>query len=334
MKTIILKRVLLIPLIALGVVTITFTISHIIPGDPTALLVGDLAGKEQVEHARKLYNLDKPLPVQYLLYIKGLLKGDLGQSVMTQRPVSEDLKQFFPASVELVIFAVTLAVIFGIPIGVISATRRNTLLDHVSRIYALSGVSMPHFWFGVILQLIFAFALKLLPVSGRADFLLRPEQITGLFLVDSLITLNLPAFFSTIKYLIMPAFVLSFNSMAVYSRMTRSQMLEVMEKDFIRTAKAGGVPNRKVIFKYALKNALIPVVTHVGMSLSYLFGATVVVESVFDYSGLGLYLAKALLNLDFAAIVGTTLLISMIVIVVNLIVDFVYLFLDPRIRYT
>jgi len=225
-------------------------------------------------------------------------------------------------------------VIFGIPIGVISATRRNTLLDHVSRIYALSGVSMPHFWFGVILQLIFAFALKLLPVSGRADFLLRPEQITGLFLVDSLITLNLPAFFSTIKYLIMPAFVLSFNSMAVYSRMTRSQMLEVMEKDFIRTAKAGGVPNRKVIFKYALKNALIPVVTHVGMSLSYLFGATVVVESVFDYSGLGLYLAKALLNLDFAAIVGTTLLISMIVIVVNLIVDFVYLFLDPRIRYT
>jgi len=334
MKTIVLKRLVLIPVIALGVITITFTISHVIPGDPTALLVGDLAGKEQVEHARKLYHLDKPLPVQYVLYIKGLLRGDLGQSVMTQRPVTQDLKQFFPASVELILSAVAIAVCFGIPIGVISATRRNTLLDHFSRIYALSGVSMPHFWFGVILQLIFAFALRLLPVSGRADFLLRPQTITGLYLVDSLITLNLPAFLSTIKYLIMPAFVLSFNSMAVYSRMTRSQMLEVMEKDFIRTAKAGGLPSRKVIFKYALKNALIPVVTHVGMSLSYLFGATVVVESVFDYSGLGLYLAKALLNLDFAAIIGTTLLISMIVILVNLFVDFVYLFLDPRIRYT
>lgn len=334
MKTILFKTALLIPLIALGVITITFTISHIIPGDPTALLLGELAGKEQVEHARKLYHLDKPLPVQYIFYIKGLMKGDLGQSLMTQRPVMEDLKDFFPASVELVISAVIIAIILGIPIGVISATRRNTLLDHFSRIFALSGVSMPHFWFGILLQLILAYTLKLLPVSGRADFLLKPEHITGLQVLDSLLTFNLPALFSTIKYLIMPAFVLSFNSMAVYSRMTRAQMLEVMEKDFIRTAEAGGLPRKKVIYKYALKNALIPVVTHVGMSLSYLFGATVIVESVFDYSGLGYYLAKALLNLDFSAIIGTTLLISMIVIVVNVLVDLVYLFLDPRIKYT
>jgi len=334
MKSILLKRCLLIPLVAIGVITIAFIVSHVIPGDPTVLLLGELAGKEQVEHARKLYHLDEPLPIQYLHYVKGLLRGNLGQSLMTQRPVMEDLKDFLPASVELVFSAVLIAVLFGIPIGVVSATRRNSLLDHFVRIFTLSGVSMPHFWFGILLQLVLAYTLKLLPVSGRVDFLMKPQQITGLLTVDSLVTLNFRAFFSAVRYLIMPAFVLSSNSMAVYSRMMRSQMLEVMERDFIRTAEAGGLSRRRVVYKYALKNALIPVVTHIGMSLSYLFGATVIVESVFDYSGLGNYLAKSLMNLDFSAIIGTTLLISMIVIVVNVLVDFVYLFLDPRIRYT
>jgi len=321
------------PVVIFGVVTITFMISHVIPGDATALLLGELADKEQIEHARKLYNLDKPLPVQYLLYFKGLVKGNLGQSIMTQRPVIQDLKDYFPASVELVFSAIFLAIVFGIPIGVISATRRNSLLDHVSRIFAISGVSMPHFWFGILLQILIAYTWKLLPVSGRSDFLLRPEYITGLNLIDSLLTFNLPVFFSCVKYLIMPAFVLSFNSMAVYSRMTRAQMLETMEKDFIRTAKAGGLPRRLVIYKYALKNALIPVVTHIGMGMSVLFGATVVVETVFDYPGVGLYLSKAVLNLDFSAIIGSTLLISILVIIMNFLVDLVYLFLDPRIRY-
>ncbi len=333
MKRILLTRIGLLPIVVFGVITITFTISHVIPGDPTLLLLGQLAGKDEIEHARKRYNLDKPLPTQYVLYIKGLLRGDLGESLMTQRAVIEDLKAFFPASVELIISAVLIAIVFGIPIGVISATKRNSLLDHFSRLFALSGVSMPQFWFGILLQLIVAFTLRMLPVSGRSDFLLEPEHITGLYLVDSLLTFNLSAFYSSLKHLIMPAFVLSFNSMAVYSRMTRSQMLEVMEKEFIRTAKAGGLPRWLVIYKYALKNALIPVVTHVGMSLSYLFGATVMVEAVFDYPGLGLYLAKALLDLDFAAIMGTSLLISIIVIIVNFLVDLTYLVMDPRIRY-
>jgi len=333
MKRILIRRIVLLPVIIFGVITITFTISHIIPGDPTLLLLGQLAGKEEIEHARKLYNFDKPLPIQYILYVEGLIHGDLGQSIMTQRPVFEDLKDFFPASVELVISAVLLAIVFGIPIGVISATKRNSLLDHFSRIFALSGVSMPHFWFGILLQILLAFTLKLLPVGSRCEFLLAPEHITGLYLVDSLLTFNFSAFLSTLKHLVMPAFVLCFNSMAVYSRMTRSQMLEVMEKEFIRTGRAGGLPRWLVIYKYGLKNALIPVVTHIGMSLSYLFGATVIVESVFDYPGLGLYLAKALVNLDFAAIVGSSLLISMIVIIVNFLVDLAYLVLDPRIRY-
>jgi peptide/nickel transport system permease protein len=333
MKIIFLKRILTLPLIAWGVITITFMISHVIPGDPTVLLLGDMAGKQEIEHTRRLYHLDKPLSAQYLFYIKALFKGDLGKSLSTQRPVSEDLKDFFPASVELIISAIFLAILFGIPIGIISATKRNSLLDHFSRIYSLSGVSMPHFWFGIILQLLLAFTLRLLPVSGRSDFFLRPEHITGLQLLDSLLTFNISAFFSTLKHLIMPAFVLSFNSMAIYSRMTRAQMLEIMERDYIRTARAGGLSQRKVIYKYALKNALIPVVTSVGMSVSYLFGATVIVESVFDYPGLGLYLAKALLNLDFSAIMGTTLLIAMIVVVVNTLVDLVYMVLDARIRY-
>lgn len=321
-------------MVILGVVIITFTISHVIPGDPTVLLLGQESTKEQIEHARKQYGLDKPWPIQFVTYVKRLLRGDLGQSMMTRRPVIEDLIAYFPASLELVISAIFISIFLGIPIGVISATRRNSILDHCSRIFAIGGVSMPHFWFGILLQLVFAYSLRLLPVSGRVDFLLAPERITGLNLLDSFLTFDLPAFYSVLRHLIMPAFVLSFNTTAVYSRLTRAQMLEVMEKDFVRTAKAGGLPRRYVIYKYALKNALIPVVTHISMGLSVMFGTTVVVESVFDYPGLGLYLAKAILDLDFQAIIGTTLLISIIIVVVNLLVDFAYLFLDPRIRYT
>jgi peptide/nickel transport system permease protein len=218
MKKILLKRLALLPVVVFGVITVTFIISHMIPGDPTLLLLGQLAGKEEIEHTRKLYNLDKPLPTQYILYVGRLVRGDLGQSLMTQRPVIKDLKAFFPASVELIISAVLLAVVVGIPIGVISATRRNSLLDHFSRLFALSGVSMPHFWFGILLQLVLAFALKLLPVSGRSDFLLTPERITGLNLMDSLLSLDFPAFVSTLRHLIMPVLVLSFNSIAAFER--------------------------------------------------------------------------------------------------------------------
>lgn len=320
--------------VLIGVLTIAFVISHVIPGDPVRLMAGKLAGEEVWQVIRREYGLDKPLYEQYINYIVGFfLRGDLGRSLRTRQPVFVDLIEYFPATFELVTVSMVVSVLVAIPIGVVSATKKDRPADHGSRLFALSGVAMPAFWLAILLQIVLGYGLHLFPISGRIDITLAPKHITGSYLIDSLLEGDLTAFWNSVQHMIMPVMVLSFGSLSVITRMVRSSMLEVLGQDYVRTARAYGLADRVVVYGYALKNAMIPAMTHIGMSYGTLFGYTVLVETVFDYPGVGLYITNAILYLDFPAIIGATILLSLAVVLANLAVDFVYCLLDPRIRY-
>lgn len=278
--------------------------------------------------------MDKPLPEQYLRYLTGLFQGNLGTSIRTRRPVLEDLEQFFPATLELTLVAILIILAVGIPLGVISAIHKDRLPDHLSRILSLSGVSMPIFWFALLLQLLFYANLKVLPADARIDLLVDPPtRITGMFLIDSLLTLNLEAFISAARHVIMPAITLAYGSLAVLTRMVRSSMLDVMNEDYVRTARAKGLYERQVIYWHALKNALIPATTTMALQIGALLGGVFLVEIVFTWPGLGFYAMKSVVALDFPAIMGVTLLITVVYSLANLAADVAYSFLDPRISF-
>lgn len=323
-------------LVLLGVITIVFFISHMVPGDPTLALVGPDAPKDIIDGMRAKFGLDKPLLVQYLLYLKNLfLHQNLGFSIQNQRPVAEDIKRYFPATFELVTLAMVIAVLVAVPFGVISAVKKDRWEDHLGRLTALSGISMPIFWLGLLLQLLFAYYLGWTPLHGRIrlDVITKHTftPVTGLLTLDSILTGNWAVFLDAIKHLILPGITLSYPSIALIARMTRSSMLEVMNLEYIRAAIAYGIPKWKVIFKHALPNAIIPTLTIIGMAYSYLLGGTVLVETVFDWPGLGLYAVSGIFTLDYPAIVGVTLVFGFFRVIINLMVDFCYFFLDPRI---
>jgi len=329
----VLKRlILLIPLL-IGIFTIIFCISHVIPGDPTLILAGKISTPEIRAEIRQRYGLDKPLYIQYYISLTKFLHGDLGKSIRTKRPVIVDIIDFFPASIEVIVVGIIISVIISIPLGVISSTRKDSPIDHLVRLFALGGTAMPNYWLALSLQILFSYGLHLLPLTGRIDVFLAPKHVTGLYMLDSLLTGNWPALKSALSHIIMPAFVLSLSPLAVLMRMTRSSMLDVMGQDYVRTAKAYGFSNRITVYKYALKNAIIPTITHIGMSFAYMFGGTVIVETVFDWPGIGLYITDSILYLDFPAIIGGVIISSLIVIFSNLAVDIIYAFVDPRIRY-
>ncbi|MFQ6087333.1 MAG: ABC transporter permease [Candidatus Methanofastidiosia archaeon] len=339
MRDYILRRLLLLIPVMFGVTLITFFLSHVIPADPAAAWAGGpKASETAIENIREAYHLNDPLYVQYLIYLKGILKGDLGYSPVTHRPVLKELKDYFPATMELTIFSMLLAIVIGIPTGVISAVKKDKPMDHFTRIFALLGVSIPIFWLGLLLQLTFYFKLGWLPDPGGRvnDFVIMKyplKKITKLYLVDSLIAGNWPIFVDTLKHLIMPAIALSYASTAIITRMTRSSMLEVLGQDYIRTARAGGLSERVVIYKHALRNALIPTTTVIGLSFAGLLGGAVLTETVFYWPGMGRYVVNALTTLDFPTIMGFVVIIAVIFVTANLIVDIIYAFLDPRIRY-
>jgi len=331
------KRLFFAFFIVLGVITIVFFVSRIVPGDPTLALTGPEATEENIAHLRRVYGLDRPLPIQYLVYIEQLLlHQNLGKSILTHRPVIEDLRRYFMATLELVTVAMLLAVAVAIPLGVLSAVWKDRWIDQISRVFALSGISMPIFWFGLLLQLFFSNRLNLLPLHERIGLdvvLTQPlKTITGLFTVDSLLTANWGAFMSVLSHLILPAITLAYPSIAQIARMTRSMMLEVLSQEYILSAEANGLPKWRVLLRHALPNAFIPTLTVIGMSYSYLLGGTVLVETVFDWPGMGLYAVSSIFNLDFPAIVGVTLLFGIVRVIVNLIVDILYFALDPRIQ--
>lgn len=330
----ILKRLFLIVLTLFGLLTITFVISRVAPGDPARLAAGPDATEEMVEVMRNEFGLDKPLVAQYVHYIKSLLTGDLGRSLRTRHLVIEDLVRFFPATFELIIFSLFLAVIVGIPLGVYCAVYRDRSVDHIARLFSVSGLALPMFWFALMLQLLLALKFDLLPVGGRLGMLTEPPQkITHLYLIDSLITGDWSSLADALGHIILPAFVLSFPALASIIRVNRADMLEVLNRDFIVNARAHGISKFRIIALYALKNAMIPTTTMIGLRYGWMLGGTILVETVFDWPGIGLYAVQSAVFSDFQPIMGVTLLIGLNFMLANLAVDLIYGVLDPRVRY-
>ncbi len=336
MRAYLVRRLLLGVLVLLGVSVITFTLARIVPSDPAALWVGPRARPDQVARARAELGLDQPLHVQYARYVGKFVQGDWGVSLRTRRPVLDDVKVFFPSSLELVTVALGLSVVAGIPFGVMSATRRDRWPDHLSRLFAISGVSMPLFWLGLLLQLVFFRTLRWLPVGGRMATevrLLHPlEPVTGFNLLDAALAGNWPALTSSAVHLILPAATLAYASLALVTRMTRAAVLEVLAQDFIRTARAMGLPERRVLYRHALKNAVIPTLTVVGLSFGYLMAGTFLVEVIFNWPGLGSYMVAAIIAVDYPAIMGVTFLVATAYVLINLAVDLLQAVIDPRVR--
>lgn len=336
MKKYVVRRLIFMILVLLGVSIITFVVSHVLPGSPAAMWVGPKPTQVQLDAAIKELGLDQPLAIQYLTYLKKLVTGDLGVSLRTRRQVSEELSSRWGATFELVTVSLAISLLLGIPIGILSATNKDRALDHVSRAVSISGVAIPVFWLGMTLQLILHGQLGWLPLQGRIDSQVLIDypltSISGFYLLDSLLTANWPAFFSAFSHMILPAMTLSSASLAVVTRMSRSSMLEVLREDYIQTAIAYGVRKQVVLYKYALKNALVPTITVVGLSYGLMLGGSFMVESIFDWPGLGRYAILSVETNDFPAIMGVTILFAITYILLNLMVDLIYFFIDPRIK--
>jgi len=325
------RRISILPIILLGLFTIVFFLSHVIPADPARAMAGEGAEDKHVEKIRAEFNLDKPLLIQYFLFLRNILRGNLGVSIHTWRPVIEDLKDYFPATFELTIVAMILAVAIGIVLGVLCAVCRGTLLDSLTTVFSVAGLAMPHFWLGIILQILLCLLFYALPLGGRIDPNIPFREITGLYILDSIITGNWTALRSCLTHIILPAFTLAITSLGLFARITRATLLETLREDYIRTARAIGHSERGVVWR-ALRNVLIPIVTVMAMQFSFLLGGTVVVETVYDWPGLGLYATQSALTFDYPAIIGLTLLFGIVRMGFNLLTDLSYFALDPRIR--
>ncbi len=316
-----------------GVAVLTFIITNIAPGDPARLIAGPNATPDMVETIRTEYGLDKGLLEQFTIYMSDLAHGDLGRSMVSTRPVLDELLRYAPATIELVLVAMVIGILLGVPLGVLSAVYRNGPIDHVTRIFSMSGVALPAFWLGILLQLWFAVDLGWLPVSGRLPLVAPPPPtITGMFLLDSLISGQFDLFWTALKYIILPAFVLSMPCVASILRVNRAEMIEVLQSDHIVAARAHGISALRVVGVYALKNAMLPTLAMIGLRFGWMLGTTVVVETVFDWPGLGLYAVSSALSSDFKPVMGVTLFIGFLFIVTNLLVDLAYAWIDPRLR--
>ncbi|WP_275556376.1 ABC transporter permease [Mixta sp. Marseille-Q2659] len=319
-------------LVMIGVCVITFIISHLIPGDPARLLAGDRASDEMVQHIRHQLGLDLPLWQQFLHYVNDLLHGDLGTSIRTGRPVLADIRLFFPATLELALCALLLALLIGVPLGVLSAVFRNRWLDHLVRLLAITGISTPAFWLGLGVIVLFYGNLNLLPGGGRLDdWLDPPAHVTGFYLIDSLLAGDRDAFVNSVQHLILPALTLAFVHLGIVARQIRSAMLEQLSEDYIRTARASGLPGWRIVMTHALPNALIPSITVLGLALGDLLYGAVLTETVFSWPGMGAYVVASIQALDFPAVMGFAVVVSFAYVLVNLLVDLLYLWIDPRI---
>jgi len=318
----------------LGVTIVAFSLIRLIPGDPIELLVGE-RGIDPERHAmlRERFGFDQPLWQQYLTYLGDLAQGDLGRSVVTRQPVLEEFFTLFPATVELAVAGILLGTLIGLPAGVIAGVKRGSAFDHVLMGASLTGFSMPIFWWGLLLIILFSGILHWTPVSGRIDVLYYFEPVTGFLLIDSLLSGQEGAFRSALRHLILPAVVLGTIPMAVIARQTRSAMLEVLNEDYVRTARAKGLPPWRIIGLHALRNALIPVVTVIGLQVSVAFGGAILTETIFSWPGVGKWLVDSIARRDYPSVQGGVLLIATIVMLVNLFVDLLYGVINPRIRH-
>ncbi|MER3479276.1 MAG: peptide ABC transporter permease [Meiothermus sp.] len=322
----------LIPVL-LGISLLVFLFLHLIPGDPAVVLLGERASPEQVEALRERLGLNQPLPNQYMLFLRNLLTGDLGTSHFNLLPIRDQLASRWPATFELALSAMLFAVILGVPLGILAAVRKNSLWDNASTIFSLIGVSMPVFWLGLLLIYLFAVNLQWLPPSGRISIEGGSgfKLISGFFLLDAL--LQRRALGDVLSHLILPALTLGTIPLAILMRITRSAMLEVLSQDYVRTARAKGLAERVVIFRHALKNALLPVVTIIGLQFGTLLGGAILTETIFSWPGIGSWIYEGILNRDYPVVQGGVVFVALIFVVVNLLVDLSYALLDPRIQY-
>jgi peptide/nickel transport system permease protein len=329
----VLQRLALLGLMLFGLLCITFAISHVVPGDPARLAAGPDATSAMVETVRAAYGLDRPLPVQFARYVRGLLGGDLGQSLRTRERVGADLLRYFPNTFELVTGAMLLAVALGVPLGILSAVYRDTWVDHVTRVASVSGVAIPAFWLGLMLQLLIALDLGLLPLGGRLGLMSSPpEPITHLLFLDALLRGQWRILGDALAHAVLPVVTLCLPALASIMRVNRAEMIETLKQDYIVNARAQGISDFRVVARYALKNAMIPTLAMIGLRYGWMLGGTILVETVFDWPGIGLYAVNSAVSSDFQPIMGVTLVIGFNFMLANFLVDLGYGWLDPRIR--
>lgn len=333
MLRIIVQRLGLLVVVLLLVSVATFLMARVVPGDPAQVIAGPHASVETVESIRSQMGLDRPILVQYVDYMGALAQGDLGMSTATQRPVAEDLKTFFPATFELVGYAFILALVVGIPLGIVSAVKRGSKIDYLARIISIGGLSLPTFWFGLILILIFYAHFGVLPSSGRlSPTMPPPPTITGLYTLDAALTGYWATFNDSVKHLVLPVAALAYVQVATIVRQLRSSLLEALSQDYVRTARASGLSSWTIITQFGLRNALIPMVTVVAVSFGSLLGGAVITETVFGWPGMGNYVVRSIQSLDFPAIMGFTIVIAVAYVLINLLADLINLALNPEIR--
>lgn len=318
-------------LVLFGISILIFFLARVMPGDPARLALGPEASQKQVKNLRHELGLDQPLYIQYYTFLKNLLKGKLGRSLITKRDVSKDLIQRFPATFELVIISMSIAILGGIPLGIFSALNKDKVIDHSSRLFAFAGVSFPRFWIGIMFQIAIAYTLNLLPIAGRISGE-PPAHITGLYLLDSLLTGNWQAFGDSLTHILLPAVTLSLSPLAQITRLIRANMVEQLRKDYTLVSRTMGMPENLNIYKYMLKNAFSATLTVIGLLIGWMLGNAFLVEKVFAWPGIARYGVNSVLRKDFNAVVGVTLVVGLGYVVINFIVDLLYGYLDPRIR--
>jgi len=327
------KRFLTIVPVLIGVSLIVFSFTHLIPGDPAVAMLGERATPQRVAEVRAQLGLDQPLYTQYFIYVGKILHGDLGASILRGDPVLRDLVRRFPATVELATSAILIAILVGVPMGIISAVWRNSFFDGFSRLVALAGVSMPIFWLGLMLAWCFGVVLGWLPTGFRLGTDVTLVTVTHFNILDSLLAGNWSALVSSLRHLILPAIALSTIPMAVIARMTRASLLEVLSQDYIRTAESKGLPQRAVILRHAMRNALLPVMTVTGLQVGRLLAGAILTETIFSWPGIGLWIYESIQARDYPIVQGATLFIATIFVMVNLLTDVLYASVDPRIKY-
>jgi len=313
----------------------TFSLAHLVPGDPIETILGErAAGNPEIRAAaERRYGFDQPVPMQYVYYVRNLLQGDLGESITTRRPVVEDLRQFIPGTIELAIAAMLFAVILGIPLGIVGAIKQDRWPDHLARFVALIGTSVPVFWLGLLMLYFFFYKLHWLPGPGRLDTGMKaPERITGMITIDAALRGQWDVFRSSVVHIILPAIVLGSFALGILARMLRSSLLAALGDDYVRTARAKGLSEGQVVVRHAIRNALIPTITVLGLTFAGLLAGAVLTETIFSWPGIGRYSVQAALKLDYPGLLGVTLFVASAYVVVNFLVDIIYGVLDPRIR--
>uniref|UniRef100_A0A7C2C0Q1 ABC transporter permease n=1 Tax=Thermus islandicus TaxID=540988 RepID=A0A7C2C0Q1_9DEIN len=335
MGSYVLRRLLGLVPVLFGISLLVFLFLKLIPGDPAQAILGERGSPEQLQALREKLGLNRPLHVQYLTFLRNVLTGDLGVSAVSTIPVAEELKRRWPATFELALSATLVAVALGIPLGILAAVRRNSLLDTLSMSLSLLGVSIPVFWLGLLLVYLFAVNLHWLPTGGRlsTDLALDFRPITGFLVLDGLLSLKPQVVLDALRHLLLPALTLGTIPLAILTRITRGAMLEVLSQDYVRTARAKGLSERQVILKHALKNALLPVVTIVGLQFGTLLGGAILTETIFSWPGIGSYIYEGILNRDYPVVQAGVLVVATAFVLVNLLVDLSYALLDPRIQY-